>query len=147
MSNTISTEDQLDYLMTVSTGFIDAYIIPVYNSMPMLLPQNIILSAIDTDIDVALLQWHNQQIPTYNVANPENKTGVALIIEGEHTWQRFALICDEMPKELRLRISEAVDANIPVEDLFAVEYIEIGEDLYQIPRVDYIQKLAYQKMS
>lgn len=147
MSNTISTEDQLDYLMTVSTGFIDAYIIPVYNNMPMLLPQNIILSAIDTDIDVALLQWHNQQIPTYSIANPENKTGVALIIEGEHTWQRFALICDEMPKELRLRISEAVDSTIPVEDLLVVEYIEIGKDLYQIPRVDYIQKLAYQKMS
>lgn len=147
MPNTITTEEQLDYLMTVSTGFIDAYIIPVYKNMPMLLPQTIILSALDTEINVDSIQWHNQQIPTYCIADTERKYGVALIIEGEQNWQRFALICNEMPKEIRLRISEAVDSTIPVEDLAVYEYMEIGGDLYQVPRVEYIQKLAYQKLN
>lgn len=146
MPNTITTEDQLDYLMTVSTGFIDAYIIPVHKNMPMLLPQTIILSALDTEIDVDSIQWHNQQIPTYCIADTNKVSGVALIIEGEQNWQRFALICNEMPKEIRLRISEAVDSTIPVEDLKVFEYMEIAGDLYQVPRVEYLQKLAYEKL-
>lgn len=142
----ITTAEQLDYLMTVSTGFIDAYIIPVHKNMPMLLPQNIILSAIDTEINVDVIKWHNQQIPTYNIADSDLIDGVALIIEGEYAWQRFALICNEMPREIRLRISEAVDSTIPVEDLAVYQYVEIGRDLYQVPRVEYLQQLAADKL-
>lgn len=146
MAHEITTADQLDYLMTVSTGFIDAYIIPVHKNMPMLLPQTIILSAIDTEIDADVIKWHNQQIPTYNIADTSLEDGVALIIEGENTWQRFALICNEMPREIRLRISEAVDSTIPVEDLAVYQYVEIGRDLYQVPRVEYLQQLASDKV-
>lgn len=146
MAHEITTADQLDYLMTVSTGFIDAYIIPVHNNMPMLLPQNIILSAIDTEVNADVIKWHNQQIPTYNIADTSLEDGVALIIEGENAWQRFALICNEMPREIRLRISEAVDSTIPVEDLAVYQYVEIGHDLYQVPRVEYLQQLASDKV-
>ena len=39
-------QQELQHLITVSTGFIDAYIIDCFDNVPMLLPQNIVLSAI-----------------------------------------------------------------------------------------------------
>ena len=40
-------QQELQHLITVSTGFIDAYIIECHQQVPMLLPQNIVLSAMD----------------------------------------------------------------------------------------------------
>ena len=49
ISTSINEMDQqeLQHLITVSTGFIDAYIIECHQQVPMLLPQNIVLSAMD----------------------------------------------------------------------------------------------------
>lgn len=138
--------EQLEHLMTVSTGVIDAYIVPVHNDVPMLLPQNIVLSALDSEVDVKHIFWHNTELPVYSVANPFTEMGVALVLEGEQAWQRFALLCDELPKEVRLRISELVDSTIPNESFVCYQYVVIGEQLYQVPRLDYIQKIAYQRL-
>lgn len=46
------SQQELQYLITVSTGFIDAYIIECHGKKPMLLPQNIVLSALDSDTQV-----------------------------------------------------------------------------------------------
>lgn len=137
---------QLEHLMTVSTGVIDAYIIPVHKDVPMLLPQTIVLSALDCDIDVKHIFWHGTELPVYSVANPFTEKGVALILEGEQAWQRFALLCEEMPKEVRLRISELVDSTIPNDSFVCYQYVTIGRDLYQVPRLDYVQQLAYQAL-
>ena len=40
------SQQELHHLITVSTGFIDAYIIQCYGKVAMLLPQNIVLSAL-----------------------------------------------------------------------------------------------------
>ena len=46
------SQQELQYLITVSTGFIDAYIIECHGKNAMLLPQNIVLSALDSDTQV-----------------------------------------------------------------------------------------------
>ena len=97
-------QQELQHLITVSTGFIDSYIIECYGNVPMLLPQNIVLSAMDTATNVDHIEWHDLKLPVYAVNDPSLKQGVALVIEGDDVAGRFALVCNEMPDSIRLRI-------------------------------------------
>ena len=69
MADQIS-QQELQHLITVSTGFIDAYIIDCHGKDPMLLPQNIVLSALDSDTQVKVVEWHDAQLPVYAVNDP-----------------------------------------------------------------------------
>lgn len=135
-----SHTQELQHLITVSTGFIDAYIIHCYGKEPMLLPQNIILSALDSHAHVKTVQWHEKDLPVYHVNGPARRYGVALVIEGELIDQRFALMCEEMPKSIRIRISEVVDDDRKIEDPSILQYVRVGTELYHIPDVAYIQR-------
>lgn len=132
-------QQELQHLITVSTGFIDAYIIECHGKEPMLLPQNIILSALDSETKVQFVQWHELKLPVYAVNQPERKSGVALVIEGEDVQQRFALMCDEMPKTIRLRISEIVDEEKDIDDNNVFKYVKIGEKQFYVPHLQNIQ--------
>lgn len=90
-------QQELQHLITVSTGFIDAYIIECNDQVPMLLPQNIVLSAMDVKNGVKHIEWHDVKLPVYSVHNTIDQHAVALVIEGEDISQRFALICKTMP--------------------------------------------------
>lgn len=138
----LSSNEKFDDLMTVSTGVIDAYIIPIYKDVAMIIPQNIVLSALDATVDVKSIEWHEHTLPVYSVANPELNMGVALVIEGEQPSQRFALVCDNMPQGVRLRVSELVDSSIPIENPIVYQYVVLSGDLYQVPRLNFIWQLA-----
>lgn len=135
----ISTQE-LQHLITVSTGFIDAYIISCYKKVPMLLPQNIVLSAQDSPTHVKVVEWHEKKLPTFSVSDPKKTLGVALIIEGEDADERFALMCNDMPTTIRLRISEVIDADNVAKDKTVLHHVKIGESLYHVPNLDQIQK-------
>ena len=146
MSNNqnISVSNQVDFqelqhLITVSTGFVDAYIIQCHNKPAMLLPQNIVLSALDSPSQVATVEWHEKKLPVFNLSGPDDLLGVALVIEGEEIEQRFALMCKAMPKSIRIRISEVVDDEQEILDKNILQYIRMGEVLYHVPNLDYIQ--------
>ena len=130
---------ELQHLITVSTGFIDAYIIQCHDKPPMLLPQNIVLSALDSPTAVATIEWHKQTLAVFNVSAPNAHTGVALVIEGEKNQQRFALMCKEMPDAIRIRISELVDEQSIMVDHSIMQYVYIGKVRYHVPNLDYIQ--------
>ncbi|ATO19744.1 hypothetical protein BS636_08790 [Acinetobacter sp. LoGeW2-3] len=136
------SQQELQHLITVSTGFIDAYIIDCHGKDPMLLPQNIVLSALDSATQVKTVEWHDAQLPVYAVNDPERKNGVALVIEGDEANQRFALMCNEMPKTIRLRISEIVDDEREVEDPAIFQYVRMGEKMYHIPQMAHIQSFV-----
>lgn len=104
-------QQELQHLITVSTGFIDAYIIECYQQVPMLLPQNIVLSAMDVKNGIKHIEWHDVKLPVYSIHNETDSRAVALVIESEDIRQRFALVCKSMPVSVRLRISEVVDEN------------------------------------
>lgn len=135
----ISTQE-LQHLITVSTGFIDAYIIDCYKKAPMLLPQNIVLSAQDSPTHVKTVEWHEKKLPTFSVSDPKKTLGVALIIEGEEADEHFALMCNEMPTSIRLRISEVVDAENNSSDKTILQHVKIGERIYHVPNLDQIQQ-------
>ena len=132
-------QHELQHLITVSTGFIDAYMIQCYQKVPMLLPQNIVLSAMDTSTDVEYIEWHDLKLPVYAVNDPAKKQGVALVIEGDDVSERFALICNEMPDSIRLRISEIVDEECEITDDKVFKYVKMGEKQFYIPHLQNIQ--------
>ncbi|WP_336929118.1 hypothetical protein [Acinetobacter tandoii] len=133
------SQQELHHLITVSTGFIDAYIIQCYGKVAMLLPQNIVLSALDSQTHVSSVEWHDVKLPVYAVNDPAKETGVALVIEGDEVDQRFALMCNEMPKSVRVRISEVVDEEMTVTDPMVFQYVRMGEQTFQVPNVVQIQ--------
>ncbi|MGM1002311.1 hypothetical protein [Acinetobacter haemolyticus] len=132
-------QQELQHLITVSTGFIDAYIIECHQKVPMLLPQNIVLSAMDTPTNVEHIEWHDLKLPVLALHDPMQKQGVALVVEGEDVSQRFALICNEMPESIRLRISEIVDEDGDVEDPKVFKYVKMREKRYFVPNLQNIE--------
>lgn len=138
-SNDYAKTQELQYLITVSTGFIDAYIIQCFAKPPMLLPQNVVLSALDSKTQVNQVEWHDKKLPVFHVNNPDRQSGVALVIEGEEIDQRFALMCEEMPKSIRIRISEVVDDDLIIQDQSIMQYVRIGNELFHVPDLAYIQ--------
>ena len=132
-------QQELQHLITVSTGFIDAYIIQCHEKVPMLLPQNIVLSAMDTQTSVDHIEWHDLKLPIYAVNDPASKHGVALVVEGDDVSERFALVCNEMPESIRLRISEIVEEELDVDDSNVFKYVKIGEKQYYVPNLQNIQ--------
>ena len=134
------SSQELQHLITVSTGFIDAYIIDCHDKEAMLLPQNVVLSALDNTINIDKIEWHDVKLPVFSVSNPNITLGVALVVEGEQANQRFALMCNEMPKSIRLRISEVVDDNRTIKDKSVAYYVLIGQTTYHVPDLEFIQK-------
>jgi hypothetical protein len=133
-------QQELQHLISVSTGFIDTYVIECFNQPAMLLPQNIVLSALDSATAVKTVDWHDTQLPVYAINHPNQGKGVALVIEGEETKQRFALMCNEMPQTMRLRISEVVDSEQPEQPAEVFQYVKVGEQFFHIPNLNAIEK-------
>ena len=133
-------QQELQHLITVSTGFIDAYIIECHQNVPMLLPQNIVLSAMDTQTDADYIEWHDLKLPVFSVNDPSEQQGVALVIEGDDVSERFALVCNEMPESIRLRISEIVDEERDIADQNVFKYGKMGDKQFYVPDLQNIQK-------
>lgn len=133
------SQQELHHLITVSTGFMDAYIVKCHNKEPMLIPQNIVLSALDSPTKVKAVDWHDLNLPVFSVSDPDTMLGVALVIEGDDINQRFALMCNEMPKSIRLRISEIVDDERKSSDPTVFQFVKIGDQDFHIPHMANIQ--------
>lgn len=129
---------ELQHLITVSSGFLDAYIIQCHDKPAMLLPQNIVLSAQDSATHVSTVEWHEHKIPVFNLTGPDDRAGVALVIEGEQYAQRFAFMCKQMPASIRIRISELIDDEQKIVDQSIMQYVRMAETLYHVPNLDYI---------
>lgn len=136
-------QQELQHLITVSTGFIDAYIIECHQQVPMLLPQNIVLSAMDVKNGIKHIEWHDVKLPVYSVHNEIDSRAVALVIESEDISQRFALVCKSMPVSVRLRISEVVDENEDIQESLqhptVFKYVRMDNQRYHVPNLQYIQ--------
>lgn len=125
-------------LMTISSGFLDVYIVECDGHVPMLIPQNIVLSALDTSTQVDHIFWHNLKLPVFSVTSNAVASGVALVIAAEQANERFALICQHMPKSIRLRISEVIDDDAHIDHPLVFKYVRIAEQQYFVPKFDYI---------
>ena len=48
-------------------------------------------------------------------------------------------MCNEMPKSIRLRISEIVDDESPVNDPTIFQLVRMGDETYHVPNLNKIQ--------
>ncbi|MBF7688425.1 hypothetical protein [Acinetobacter rathckeae] len=128
-----ASKQNLSELMTVSAGFVDVFKIRCANQATIVLPQNLILSVQTPQHGVKYIQWHDVELPIYDVHTPDAKDVIALIIENEQIEQRFAILCDEMPEAHRLRISEVVDVYGVEKEVGVFQYVRIHQELCQIP--------------
>lgn len=135
-------QQQVQRLIATSTGFIDTFVIPVSGDAPMLIPQNIVLSAMNVSAQVSQVEWHEVMLPTYPVHRPELLQVTALVIESDDDTRRFALLCDEMPKTLRLRISTVADIEAPHPPQ-VYQYIDVEGRRYQIPNLTVIEQKVF----
>lgn len=143
---TRETTQELRDLLALSTGSIDAYIIESFAKVPMLLPQNIVLAALDSATNVEYVQWHEDRLPLLNMTDTALLNGVALVIESEDSQQRFALLSKTMPRAIRIRISDMVDEETqPILDLSIKHYVRIGEEIYHVPDMKYIENQLFTK--
>ncbi|TXJ07927.1 MAG: hypothetical protein E6Q25_06785 [Acinetobacter sp.] len=133
------SQEQIQRLIATSTGFIEAYVIPVYDDVAILLPQNVVLSAMNVPANVNEVEWHDKHLPTYIVHRPELRDVTALVIEGEDEASRFALLCDDMPAAMRLRISGVLDLDKATPER-VYQYVNVDGQEYQIPHLRNIQK-------
>lgn len=138
------TQLELQHLITVSTGFIDAYIVPRHGHHPMLLPQNIVIAAMDVSTALERVEWHEERLPVLHCHTPDKAQGVALVLDGEQEDQHFAILCDEMPKTVRLRISEMTDVEQQNVDDTVYQYVQVNQDTFQIPNLRRIQAMLRQ---
>lgn len=76
------SQEQIQSLITTSTGFLDVYEIPVHGDVPLLIPQNMILSAMSVKANEKLVEWHDKQLPTYLVHQPNLSEVTALVVGG-----------------------------------------------------------------
>lgn len=136
------SNEQIQSLIATSTGFIETYVIPVHGDAEILLPQNMVLSAMNVSAQSSEVEWHDTFIPTFIVHRPELTEVTALVIEGETEQTRFAILCDSMPNTLRLRISEVLDIDKPTSDE-VYQYVRVNEKEYQIPHLSNIQSKLF----
>lgn len=136
------TQEQIQSLITTSTGFLDVYEIPVHGDVPILIPQNMILSAMNVKGNVAQVEWHDKHLPTYIVHQPELDDVTALVVEGEQEATRFAVLCDNMPNSMRLRISEVVDVEKATPEQTYL-YVQVNGTDYQVPNLRAIEQQVF----
>ncbi|WP_374294733.1 hypothetical protein [Acinetobacter sp.] len=136
------SQEQIQSLITTSTGFLDVYEIPVHGDVPILIPQNMILSAMSVKANEKQVEWHDKQLPTYVVHQPDLSEVTALVVEGEQEATHFALLCDSMPKSLRLRISEVVDVEKKT-PARTYQYVRVNGVDYQVPNLRAIQQQVF----
>ena len=136
-------QEDLQSLIATSTGSMDVYDITAYGNANMLLPQKMILAAMQCADRPAYLEWHNKMLPVFNQASP-NKQGevTALVIDSEKEATRFMILTDRMPKSLKLRISQMRDIDRPISE-FVYQYVKVDEKIYQIPNIDQIKQKLF----
>lgn len=136
------SNEQIQSLIATSTGFIETYVIPVFGDSNILIPQNMVLSAMSVSGHSSEVEWHDAYLPTYNIHQPDLTEVTALVIDGDTEKTRFAILCDSMPETLRLRISEVLDIDKPT-PAQVYQYVQVNETEYQIPHLTNIQKQLF----
>lgn len=141
--NALSLQEQTQRLIASSSGFIDTFVVPVADDAPMLLPQTIVLSAMLVPASSKQVEWHDVMLPAYPVHRSDLHQVTALVIEGNIPERRFALLVDDLPESLRLRISTLQDMDRSKPST-VYQYVQAEGIAYQIPDLEAIEQQIFQ---
>lgn len=120
----------LQNLISLSKGFVDIFKIS-NQAEPILIPQNIVLSI------QRYTRAETHDLPIYDVSVSSVEEPIGLTIEGNSEKERFILLCNDMPENMRLRISEVSDETHR-DQLYATHCVKVQNEVCQIPNLDKI---------
>ncbi|MEN6669363.1 hypothetical protein AAJP47_03200 [Psychrobacter sp. B38] len=100
-------------LLTTNNGMLDVTIIPTFNQPDWLIPSSLILSVEDCDERTSAYSWEQQEVAVFHLLPEDLTPDTMIVLEGNTSDHRLALQTAGELQQLRVRISEVKDVELP----------------------------------
>lgn len=100
-------------LLTADNGMLDVTIVPALNQPDWIIPSSLILSVDDYDERIWTYLWQQQEVMVFHLLPREHIPDKLIVLEGNTTVHRLALQTAGELRELKVRISDVKDAELP----------------------------------
>lgn len=134
-------QSQIINLLSTSTGVLDVYVIQIYHQLPWLIPQSLLLAALNANADINTIEWRQQQLPVLALHDPANAHPIALVLESIDEQPRFAVLVDNMPDTQKVRISSLRDDHVCPVGPMTFQVVTMDGQPYQVPDFNKIGEL------
>ena len=131
-------------LLTTNNGMLDVTIVPAFDQPDWIVPSSLILSVESHQARVSTYNWQQQDVAVFHLLPQDQTPDKLIILEGNTTDHRFALQTAGDLRQLKARISEVKDIELPEQfgdtniDGTAVKLDEniVSSYLYQAVMID-----------
>ena len=100
-------------LLTTNNGMLDVTIVPAFNQPDWIIPSSLILSVDDFDDHIWTYLWQQQEVVVFHLLSKEQTPDKIIVLEGNTTAHRMALQTAGELRQLKVRISEVKDIELP----------------------------------
>lgn len=100
-------------LLTTQNGMLEVTIIPAMNQPDWIIPSSLILSVDDYNEHVWTYLWQQQEVAVFHLLPLEETVDKMIVLEGNTVVHRFALQTKGELRQLKVRISDVKDAELP----------------------------------
>ncbi len=100
-------------LLTTQNGMLEVTIIPAMNQPDWIIPSSLILSVDDYNEHVWTYPWQQQEVAVFHLLPLEETVDKMVVLEGNTVVHRFALQTKGELRQLKVRISDVKDAELP----------------------------------
>lgn len=100
-------------LLTTNNGMLDVTIVPAFNQPDWIIPSSLILSVDDLNEHIWTYLWQQQEVVVFHLLSSEQTPDKIIVLEGNTAAHRMALQTAGELRQLKVRISEVKDAELP----------------------------------
>lgn len=108
-------------LLTASNGMLDVTIVPAMNQPDWIIPSALILTVDEYAERIWTYRWQQQEVAVFHLLPPEQTPDKLIVLEGNTTVHRLALQTAGELQQLKVRISDVKDIELPE------QYVQISE--------------------
>jgi hypothetical protein len=114
-------------LLTTDNGMLDVTIVPALNQPDWIIPSSLILSVDDYHEYIWTYQWQQQEVAVFHMLPRDQVPDKIVVLEGNTALHRVALQTTGELRQVKVRISEVKDAELPE------HYVDVavGNNIYQ----------------
>lgn len=100
-------------LLTTNNGMLDVTIVPALNQPDWVIPSSLILSVDDFDEHIWTYLWQQQEVVVFHLLPSGQTPDKIVVLEGNTAAHRMALQTAGELRQLKVRISEVKDTELP----------------------------------
>ncbi|WP_201616293.1 hypothetical protein [Psychrobacter urativorans] len=100
-------------LLTADNGMLDVTLVPAINQPDWIIPSSLILSVDNYDDRIWTYLWQQQEVMVFHLLPCDQTPDKLIVLEGNTTVHRLALQTAGELRELKVRISDVKDAELP----------------------------------